>query len=259
MEELFQIYIGIDVTIGTKPITFVALDVEQAAFAIGEGDVADALAFAAGLSGRALVAVNAAACPNKGRMRREEVRGQWSPPPGRGKYTALRQAEYELIRAGIQVAATPSSAEKSLPWVRRGFALVRKLGELGYCAVADRGESAPAREWLETNADAAFCSLMGVAPLPSGTLEGRIQRQLVLGDEDLRVPDAMDFFEEVTRFKLLKSILPTENIFSQPELNAWMSAHTAWLLDHQPERLRTFGEPEEGVIYLPGSDNRPAL
>jgi hypothetical protein len=251
-ETTFQIYLGIDVTMGAKPVTFVALDVDQALFAIGEGDSADALAFAAGQSGRALVAVNAAACPNKGRMRREAVRSTLDPQPGRGKHTALRQAEYELLAAGASVAATPSSAEKSLPWVRRGFALVRTLGALGYRALADRAGEANPREWLETNADAAFWSLLGVTPLPAGTLEGRIQRQLVLRDEELRVPDAMDFFEEVTRYRLLKSVLPTENIFSQAEINAWMAAHTAWLVDHHQARLRLFGEPEEGVIYLPG-------
>ena len=61
----------------------------------------------------------------------------------------------------------------------------------------------------------------------------------------------MNFFEEVTRFKILKSSLPTKNIFPQPEINAWIAAHTAWLAANQPERIQTYGEPEEGVIFLP--------
>jgi hypothetical protein len=258
MGKLFSAYLGIDVSIGPKPVTFVALDEDQQALAIGEGDVADALAYAAGQTGGALAAVNSAAHPNRGRMARDAVRRSLKPAPPKGRFLHLRQVEYELIRAGIAVPETPGSPERSLPWVRRGFLLVEKLEGLGYqpfpldAAETPEDEPPPAgRQWLETQADAAFWSLLGVAPLPAGTLEGRIQRQLALLDEDLRVPDAMVFFEEITRFKILKSNLPTRDIFSQAEINAWVAAHTAWLADNQPERTRRYGESEEGFVYLP--------
>lgn len=246
--EIFRVYLGIDIGSGSKPVTFVALDDSQQAIAIGEGDVADALAFAAGQTGRALVAVNAAARPNRGRMKREEVRSALAPVPSPGKFRALRQGEYELIQAGFDVPETSASADKGLPWVKRGFSLADRLKTLGYEPFpADES----ARQSMEVQVDAAYWSLLGVQPLPAGTLEGRIQRQLVLLDEGLNVPDAMDFFEEITRYKILKSILPTQNIFPQPELNAWAAAHTAWLAVHHPERIRSFGEPEEGTIFLP--------
>lgn len=248
MSEAFSVFIGIDVGIGPRPVTFVALDAEQKAQAIGEGDVHDVLAYAAGQSGRALVAVNAAARPNKGLLAREEVRRTLNPPPPKNKWHQLRLVEYELIQAGIEVPETPASPERSLPWVRRGFALVERLEEFGYQPFPL--QEAP-RQWLETNADAAFWSLLGVAPLQAGTLEGRIQRQLVLADETLEVPDAMEFFEEITRYKILKSILPIKNIFSQPEINAWISAHTAWLAANEPERTKRYGALEEGVVFLP--------
>jgi hypothetical protein len=248
MSNPFRVYLGIDVGMGPKPVTFVALDEEQQPLAIGEGDVHDALAFAAGQTGRALAAMNAAARPNQGRMARENVRRTLNPLPTRGKFRHLRQVEYELIQAGMEVAATPGSPDKSLPWVRRGFVLCERLEALGYRPFPAEEE---ARQWLETRADAAVQSLLGVTPLPAGTLEGRIQRQLALLEEGLKVPDAMDFFEEITRFKLLKSILPDKNIFPQAELNAWIAAHTAWLAANQPERTRTFGETEEGTVVLP--------
>jgi hypothetical protein len=244
----FRVYLGIDISIGPKPVTFVALDESQQAIAIGEGDVADALAFAAGQTAGALIAINAAAHPNHGRMKRDDVRQTLQPVPGKGKFTQLRQVEYELIQAGIEVPQTPASAERSLPWVRRGFSLVEKLETLGYAPFP--AEDAP-RQWIEVPADAAFWSLLGVAPLPGGTLEGRIQRQLALLDQGLHVPDAMDFFEEITRFKLLKSILPTKNIFPQAEINAWISAYTAWLADHNLDLVHRFGEEEEGQVFLP--------
>lgn len=252
MNSMYRVFLGIDVSLRTKPVTFIALDADQQVLAIGEGDVTDALAYAAGQAAGALVAVSAAARPNQGRMKRPDVRRSLNPSPARGKFTALRQVEYELQMAGMDIPETPESAAKSLPWVRRGFTLVEKLESLGYAAFpCDSSEPAAQRLWLETNADAAFWSLLKVLPLAAGTLEGRIQRQLVLRDEGLDVPDAMNFFEEVTRFKILKSSLPTQNIFPQPEINAWIAAHTAWLAANQPERIQTYGEPEEGVIFLP--------
>lgn len=251
MHGQFITYMGIDITFGPKPVTFVALDEDQQPLAIGEGEVADALAFAAGQTAGALIAVNAAAHPNHGRMKRAEVRQSLIPPPPKGKYTALRQAEYELAQAGLRVPETPDAPEKSLPWVRKGFLVAEKLEWLGYRPFPDTTETPSQRQWLEINATAAFWSLLGVEPLESGTLEGRIQRQLVLKDEGLKVPDAMDFFEEITRFKILKSSLPDKDIFSQAELNAWIGAYTAWLAHKAPERVRRYGESEEGFIYLP--------
>jgi hypothetical protein len=252
MNATFSVFIGINITIGAKPVTFVALDEEQKAQAIGEGDLHDVLAYAAGQSGRALVAVNAAARPNKGLLAREDVRRALDPPPPKRIWHQLRLVEYELQQAGIEVPETPASPEHSLPWVRRGFSLVEQLETLGYRPFP--GDDAP-RQWLETNADAAFWTLIGVTPLESGTLEGRIQRQLILADEALDVPDAMDFFDEITRFKILASKLPTKNIFSQPEINAWMAAHIAWLAANEPDRTRMFGAPEEGVVYLPARNS----
>jgi hypothetical protein len=248
MSALFDVYIGIDISIGPKPVTFVALDEDQQALAIGEGDLPDVLAFAAGQSVGALVAINAAAHPNQGRMSRDAVRRSLTPPPGKGKFTSMRQVEYELSQAGFDVPSTPASAEKSLPATRRGFTLVERLEAMGYQPFLQEDST---RQWIEVQADAAFGLLLGVAPLPAGTLEGRIQRQLVLLDQGLKVPDAMDFFEELTRFKILKSNLPTKSIFPQAEINAWIAAHTAWLAYNQPDLTQRFGEVEEGFVYLP--------
>jgi hypothetical protein len=252
MNNTYRVFLGIDIGIGPKPVTLVALDSEQQVMAIGEGDVTDALAYAAGQVAGALVAVSSPARPNQGRMKRPEIRRSLKPSPPSGKFTALRQVEYELIQAGINIPETPASAAKSIPWIRRGFTLVEKLEALGYEAFpADGSEPSVQRLWLETNADAAFWSLLKVAPLQAGSLEGRIQRQLVLLDEQMDVPDAMNFFEEITRFRILKSTLPTQNIFSQCELNARIAAHTAWLVASQPERIQKYGEPEEGILFLP--------
>jgi hypothetical protein len=255
MAETFQVFLGVDITSGPRPVTFVALDPDEKALAIGEGDLPDVLAYAAGQQAGALVAVNAPGRPNNGRMALAEVRQALKPEPERGKWKTLRQADYELISLGASLPQTPASAEHSMPWMKRGFTLVERLEELGYrtfTAQPAGEEAVPSpRRWLEAQADAGFWSLLGVNPLQSGTLEGRIQRQLVLADEDLDVPDAMEFFEEITRFKLLKGNLPLKYVLSQGEINAWLAAHTAWLAAHEPKRVRHFGAEEEGVIFIP--------
>jgi len=244
----FRAYLGIDIGVGVKSVTLVALDENQQVAAISNGNAGDALAFAAGQPAGALVGINATARHNRGRMAREESPDSVVSALPMRKLKGLRQVEFDLLQAGFSDLPTSASAEKTLPFARHGLALVEKLEELGYEHFP--AEESP-RQWLEVPADAAFHSLLGVKPLPAETLEGRIQRQLALLDEGLDVPDAMDFFEEITRYRLLKSILPDKNIFPQAELNAWIVAHTAWLADWHPTQVTRFGEEEEGIVFLP--------
>jgi hypothetical protein len=104
---------------------------------------------------------------------------------------------------------------------------------------------------LETQADACFWSMLGVKPFPLQSLEGRIQRQLVLQSKGLALPDAMEFFEEITRHRLLSGKLPDEKILAPTSLNALMTAYTAWVAGNRPGEYSCIGEPDEGVIVLP--------
>ena len=78
-----------------------------------------------------------------------------------------------------------------------------------------------------------------------------MQRQLILGSIEMPVPDAMDFFLEITRFKLMQGELPDENIHSMEELNALAAAHIAWQSAHHPNKLDLLGDLIEGQIALP--------
>jgi hypothetical protein len=106
-------------------------------------------------------------------------------------------------------------------------------------------------QMVETCADAAYWSLLGVKPFAANTLEGRIQRQLTLQSKYLPVADAMEFFEEITRHRLLIGKLPDEKILSAPVLNALVAAYTAWVIVNRPAEYARIGEPDEGVIILP--------
>ena len=56
--------------------------------------------------------------------------------------------------------------------------------------------------------------MAGQVPLARLSLEGRLQRQIILYEQGLRIKDPMDFFEEITRYKLAKGIWPTGFVIS---------------------------------------------
>ena len=129
-----------------------------------------------------------------------------------------------------------------------GFNLYRRLEAQGYHAYPSEGE---ALQWLEVYPHACYCVLLGQAPLPKNTFEGRIQRQLALFQEKIDLPDPMRLFEEITRHRLLQGILPLEHLYTQGELDALVAAYTAWLAATHPERTSRLGDPEESLVVLP--------
>ena len=96
-------------------------------------------------------------------------------------------------------------------------------------------------QWIETNAQDCYRALQPKL-LPNRTLEGRIQRGLILYDEGLQIKDPMDYYEEITRHKLMQAELPHEDIFSTKQLDALISAYVAWLAVHRPEDIVIRGE-----------------
>lgn len=94
------------------------------------------------------------------------------------------------------------------------------------------------RRWLETNTQASFRTYHPRL-FPRRTLEGRIQRALILFEEGVRIPDPMDFFEEITRHKLLQGNLPDKNMYSVKQLDALIAAYISWLSVQRPHRVET--------------------
>jgi hypothetical protein len=129
-----------------------------------------------------------------------------------------------------------------------GFQLHNQLRGLGFLPFP--GGDSP-RQLFETNPHAVFCTLLGQVPLPKPTLEGRLQRQLVLHGKGEEINDPMEFFEEITRHKLLRGSLPINIIYNPEELDALAAAYTAWSVVNSPEEVTILGEKEEGQIILP--------
>jgi len=240
-------YVGINISSGHRPYTLAAMDAELHLLAISQGVELEVLGYCAGLSS-VLVTINAPPRPNNGLMNEPAYCQSLPVPPHPGRRINMRVAEYEARLHGLSVPRAPASIEDSPVWMRAGFNLYESLKNLEYQPFPS--ESSP-RQWLESQAETFYYALLGVIPFDANSLEGRIQRQLSLYDRQLPVSDPMTFFEEVTRYRLLHSILPSENIFSPQELNALAMAYAGWLAIHKPQSITRIGAPEEGQIAVP--------
>jgi predicted RNase H-like nuclease len=159
--------------------------------------------------------------------------------------------EYELRRRNLRLYNTPAREQDAPRWMRVGFELYRRLWGLDFRFFSAGQPSAP-RTMLEVHPHACFGALLGRRPFLKQTLEGRLQRQLALYDCKVDVPDAMRVFEEITRHRLLKGVLPLEPLYSAGELDALVAAYTSWLAALHPEQVTLLGDPQEGQVVLPG-------
>ena len=241
------LFIGVDPSGGRKPFTYAALDQNGKLVAINGGELDDVLAFISGRPG-AILAVNAAPRPNKGLVRQEDIRQSLPPLQISGRSLDMRLCEHQLRQHGINVSMTPARKELCSNWVQAGFDFYRCIEALGFLAFPASNGS---HQWIETHPHACFCVLLGQNPLPRSTLEGRLQRQLALYELGLHINDPMDFYEEITRYKLLRGALPLEQVYSSEELDAIAAAYVALTVGRHPERTIRFGDADEGQITLP--------
>lgn len=245
------VYVGIDPTGARKPVTLAAVDASGQPLLVTEGELEDALAFASAQE-HAYIAINGPPRPSLGLLSDKDLRR--APGVGPGRQLEMRLAEHQLRERGISVAPTSSHRNGSASWNQFGYLLHEGLEDLGY--VSFPAETAP-RQRLETHPHAVFCALLGKTPLPRYTLEGRIQRQLVLCEHGLDMRDPMDFFEEVTRRSVLKGELPFDLIYEPVALDALAAALTASLVARVPGSVLFLGAQEEGRIVLPVSELKP--
>lgn len=246
------LYIGIDLT-ARRPI-YAALDADRRLTALSCTGIEELLAFLAGQP-RAFVALNAPPRLNQGLMKQEQVRTQRSLPPLPVENADLRLADYLLRQAGFRVPSVPGRLEDAPLWMQRGFAFYARLEKMGWQPYPG-GEAAC--QWLETNAQAVFAILLGSGLLPPRTLEGRLQRQLILFEQGVNLTDPMEFFEEITRRKLLHGLLPVEMVYTTGQLEALAAAYLAWLAASHAERVTGWGDAREGMVFLPVSQKEKA-
>ncbi len=246
------VFLGINPSSGVKPFHFAALNGDLRIVALYQGDMEGVLAFAAGLQ-RGAVAVDSPAALSRASMGRPELRARFGLPPDSRTWSKWKLGEYELRRRNIRLYRTPTEAKLAPPWMRQGLQLHARLRELGFVPLS--GEPDPdERALLEVNPQACYTVLLKRRPFGKRSLEGRMQRQLVLYLEGLDLPNPLHALEEITRHHLLSGQLPLGDLLSHQALDALMAAYTAFLASKHPERTAQLGERDEGLITLPVAD-----
>jgi len=246
-------FIGIDPNAGKWPMAFAALDQELQLLAFAEGDIDTITAFVAGQQS-AFVAVASPRKPNQGLMRQDDIRESLKPVPRPGRWQGYRVVEYQLRQHNIQIMRTCSEKAQCPQWMRIGFKLYRRLESMGSYDYPSPGKTP---QIMETYPHAVYTVLLGLSPYPKTSLEGRLQRQLILHNQGLDIPDPMRIFEEITRFRILKGTLDLEGLYSPPMLDALASAYTAWMAAVNPDKVTVLGHPDEGKIVLPVPNLNP--
>lgn len=238
------VFVGIDPTSLQKSFTYAALDKGMNLVALADGELDEVTAFLVGQSS-AVVAINAPSGLNRGLVR-EKKKEMFKTLKSRA--SGFRMAELELRERGIAVAGTPSTVGTCPSWVQSGFNLYRKLEKMGF-------KKYPAEkshyQVLETQPHACFCVIAGGIPQSKPSVEGKLQRQLLLYERGVGIKDPMDFFEEITRHKMIKGAWPLEMLYSPEQLDAIVAAYTAWLAVNKADNISMIGDTREGMIVLP--------
>jgi len=247
-------FVGIGPTAGKRPIHYAILDRDLKAQALEATDLEGMLAFIAGLES-SVIAINSPQGPNKGQMKRPEIRRRFSLRPDGETWANWRVCEYELRKRNIRMYNTPSRKEDAPGWIQNGYDLYKRLSKLGFEHIQPQDPVQP-RGVLEVLPHACYSVLLERRPYLKNTLEGRLQRQLVLYLEGVSVPNPIQILEQIGQHHLLSGHLPIESLHSPEELDTLIAAYTAFLVVTNPERISQVGEPKEGRIYLPTADLR---
>ncbi|MGA2489257.1 MAG: DUF429 domain-containing protein [Anaerolineales bacterium] len=245
MEKTSRSFVGVDPTAGRYSFTFAAVEQDCQLIALAAGDLNDVLTFVTAHQA-VVVAVNAPPRPNLGLVRKKLEKQNLALGQLRG--SNMRQAESELHERGISLSPTPSQREACPAWMQMGFDLYQRLEEAGFKQYPAENTT---HQWLETHPHAAFCALLGKLPLPKPTLEGRLQRQIILYEKGAGIKDPMEFFEEITRYKLLHGALPMELVYTTEELDTLMAAYMAYCVMNCPQDMILIGDIREGQVALP--------
>lgn len=237
-----MIFFGIDIRNQPVPYTYLALDATNQPVASGKCDRDDLLAVIASFE-PVRVAINAPLNLNIGLLRRG---GKKKSFPGR--YPNMRAIEYAFAQHDIPIYHTPDEMRKCHLFMKLGIRLGRILTQQDFKRFPV--EDTP-KQFMEVPADVAYWALSSADIVDETNLIGRLQRQLILYDLYLPVKNPMNFFEEVTRYRLKHGLIPEEPVLSTEELNAWITAYTALLTVRTPEKIKILGNTEEGEIVLP--------
>jgi predicted RNase H-like nuclease len=186
-------------------------------------------------------------------MLRPEIRRRFNLQPGGKTWGQWKLCEYELRRRNIRLYNTPAKEKDAPSWMRAGFEIYRRLQAMEF-RLFERGQPVEARVVIEVHPHACFAVLLGHRPFLKQTLEGRLQRQLVLYLQGVDLVNPLTVLEEITRHHLLTGQLPLRGLLAHDELDALAAAFTAYLVGAKPDRVAQLGDRDEGMITLPSAE-----
>jgi predicted nuclease with RNAse H fold len=234
-------FIGIDVNSRPPYYHVIAIDSQLNCLSELTGDW-EALNGLLAQSDKGIIAINAPLSMNTGYLTQSNL-----PKLHPGRWPNCRRIEFELAQHGAPVYFTPNDPRKMPAAMSRGFTISRLLIDLGYELFTAQTE----KSMIEVPADAAFWSIGQGEMLDQHQLLGRIQRQMILYELGFQVPDPMEFFEEITRFKIKMGNIPLDLVLTPQQLNARIVAYTSQQLWENPEKVAKLGYQQEGFLYLP--------
>ena len=243
-----MIYLGIDPTAGRRPLNYAILDSRLNIVAESQSD-ADDLWRAIEPYPDIVCALDAPLMPNQKLLSDPVKRSEVGLPTDKTTYSQFRVCEYKLRSRGIKLYSTPAEAETAPKWMQAGWALYNKLRELGFETFAP-GSKAP-RQFFEVHPHASFTVRLGRVPYRQDTLEGRLQRQLLLLEEGVQIMDAMEVLEEMTRHHILRGRLALSGLRTHDALDALASALTAFYAHTKPKEVTLVGDIADGQIIVP--------
>jgi hypothetical protein len=240
-------FMGIAPSIQGEAFTYAIIDDHLHPVEIGMGDLEEALKSVTSQQ-PSIVGVGAPPNLNQGIVSDPNRRTGWGIPAKRGRPMDCRVAEYEILQRGVEIYRTPSQEVKSKGWMRAGFEIYGGLKGIGFSPYKEKSEEP---QWVESPPETCFWLWLEGNVMNANSLEGRIQRQLSLYALGLDIPDPMNFFEEITRYRLLKGILVEEGLYSSAELNAIAAAYMAWAVVQRPREITFVGDEGEGQVVVP--------
>ena len=239
-------YIGINPTASGRPHALAVLDAGLRIEKLTKASFDDILAAITGYS-VAVCGVDAPGAPCKGLLTDKDYRRKLGLDAGQERYNHYRVCEYELRRRRIAIYNAPREAKQAPSWMQEGWRFYEALRKAGFVEHPRSG----AKRMFETFPHAAFTALAGRRPYGKSSMEGLLQRQMILFNEGVEVPDPMTQLEEWTSHRLITGQLPREDLLDHDRLDALMAAYTAYIVDREPGEITTVGDPVEGQIILP--------
>jgi predicted nuclease with RNAse H fold len=240
------VYIGIDPTAGIRLSTYAVLNERLKIEKMGRASIEELIEMATGHSS-VICAVDAPLGPAKGLLADADYRRRLGLEPNRTSYSTLRVCEYELRKRKIAIYSTPKDPAQAPQWMKEGWRLLDGLRKAGFAEYPRSGE----RYLCETYPQAAFTVLVGRRPYSKSSIEGLLQRQLILFEEGVEVPDPMPHLEEWTRHRIKTGQIGREGILDHDSLDALMAAYTAFVVDKEPRHVVALGDTAEGQLVLP--------